>query len=127
LLARVLASAPRLKATFHRAFEELHNPLEAIAELKEHPQIDRILTSPGSGTPTERRERVTQWRAAALPEIEILIGGGTDADTVRLLKPGGIREFHVGTAVRTGSAIDGAVSADRVREMAEMVKGLADQ
>ncbi|MEX2138437.1 MAG: copper homeostasis protein CutC [Pirellulales bacterium] len=122
LLERVLCSAPRLKATFHRAFEELHEPLEAIAELKHHPQIDRILTSGGSGTPAGKRDRLAQWRAAALSEIELVIGGGTDADTVRLLKPIGVREFHVGTAVRAGLTADGAVLVDRVRAIAKVVK-----
>ena len=123
LLERVLSSAPRLKATFHRAFEELHDPLEAIGELKRHPQIDRILTSPGGGTPADKLERVGRWRAAAVPEVELLIGGGTDAETIRLLRPIGICEFHVGTTVRDGLATDGAVLADRVREIAEIVKG----
>ncbi|HMX28030.1 MAG TPA: copper homeostasis protein CutC, partial [Blastocatellia bacterium] len=41
LLAQVLAQAPNLKATFHRAFEELADPLQAIAELKSYHQVDR--------------------------------------------------------------------------------------
>jgi copper homeostasis protein len=122
LLERVLSSAPRLSATFHRAFEELHDPLAAIAELKRHPQIDRILTSGGSGSPDDKRDRLARWRAAAMPEIELVAGGGTDADTIRWLKPVGIREFHVGTAVRAGLATGGAVLVDRVRAVAEIVK-----
>ena len=127
LLARVLSRAPRLKATFHRAFEELHDPLAAIAELKQHPQIDRILTSAGNGTPAEKLDRVRQWHAAALPDIDLVIGGGTDEETIRLLRPIGIREFHVGTAVRVGRAIDGAVCAKRVRQMAEMLTRPEDE
>jgi copper homeostasis protein len=126
LVERVLSRAPRIKATFHRAFEELHDPQRAIAELKHHPQIDRILTSSGSGTPADKLGRLTQWRAAAGPQIELVIGGGTDADTIRLLQPIGIREFHVGTAVREGRRIDGAVCADRVRAIAEIVKRRLD-
>jgi copper homeostasis protein len=126
LLERVLSSAPRLKATFHRAFEELQDPLAAIGELKRHAQIDRILTSGGSGAPAGKVTRLCKWRDAARPEIELVIGGGTDAQTVRLLKPIGIREFHLGTAVRTGQAIDGVVCVDRVRQIARIVQRLTE-
>jgi hypothetical protein len=60
------------------------------------PQIDRDLTTAGNGTRAEKLDRVRQWRAAALPEIELVIGGRTDAETIRLLKPIGSREFAWG-------------------------------
>ena len=42
------------------------------------PQIDRILTSGGSGNWTERCERLTEWARRAGPRISILPGGGLD-------------------------------------------------
>jgi copper homeostasis protein len=123
LVARVLACAPNLQATFHRAFEELGDPLCAIAELKHHQQIDRILTSGGSDPWPEKRERFAIWQQAARPEIEILVGGGTDAEVIKLFKPStGIREFHVGKAVREGQRIGGDVSSERVRDLAELLE-----
>ncbi len=119
LVARVLACAPNVRATFHRAFEELSDPLRAIAELKRHRQIDRILTSGGGDVWEDKRERFAVWQQAAQPEIEIMAGGGTDADVVNLLKPSGIREFHVGRAVREGNQIDGLVLSERVSMLAE--------
>ncbi len=117
LVARILACAPNLKATFHRAFEELPDPMLAISELKHHSQIDRILTSGGSDAWLEKVDRFTIWQQAAQPEIEILVGGGTDAEVVRLLKPAGIREFHVGKAVREGQAVYGKVLTEEVIRM----------
>ncbi|MDQ3012357.1 MAG: hypothetical protein M3X11_16805, partial [Acidobacteriota bacterium] len=103
LVARVLACVPNLSVTFHRAFEELNDPLRAIAELKCHPQIDRILTSGGGDAWQDKVERFTVWQQAAQPEIEILVGGGTDVVAIRLLKSAtSVREFHVGRAVREG-------------------------
>jgi copper homeostasis protein len=122
LLSRVLACAPGVKATFHRAFEELTDPLAAIAELKRHSQIDRILTSGGKDAWASKLDRLTAWQRAASPEIELVIGGGVDAEVIRFLMPANIREFHVGTAVRERQSIDGHVLADRVRELAELVR-----
>jgi copper homeostasis protein len=120
LLERILKCAPHVNATFHRAFEDLNDHLSAVAELKRHPQIDRILTSVGAGTQGDVIERLTRWQEAARPELELVIGGGTDRGTIRLLKPIGIREFHVGRAVRVAGRLDGAVLADRVRELSKL-------
>ncbi len=122
LLARVLAAAPNLKATFHRAVEELPDHQTAIVELKRHAQIDRILTSGGSGDWADKVERFAVWQRLAQPELEILVGGGTDAEVIRLLKPAGIREFHVGKAVREEQSIDGIVLADKVRALKTLVE-----
>lgn len=122
LLERVLLSAPRLKATFHRAIEELPNPAYAIEQLKSYPQIDRVLTSGGGGKAW--RDKVKDFamlQEKAQPEIEILVGGGTDAEVIRLLKPAGIREFHVGKAVREGERLDGVVLAEKVRELKQLI------
>lgn len=122
LVSQMLACAPNLKATFHRAFEELDDPLQAIAELKRHSRIDRILTSGGSAPWQDKIEQFAALQRAAQPEIEILVGGGTDARVIGLLKPStGIREFHVGRAVREGKRVDGRVLAERIRELAELL------
>lgn len=122
LVARILACAPNLKATFHRAFEELPDPMLGISELKHHSQIDRILTSGGSDAWLEKVDRFTIWQQAAQPEIEILVGGGTDAKVVRLLKPAGIREFHVGKAVREGQEVYGKVLTEEVIRMKTLIE-----
>jgi len=122
LLDRVLASAPKVKATFHRAFKELANPLRAIVELKRHPQIDRILTSVGADRGVEQLSRLTDLRHMAQPEIELVIGGGTDAEVIEWVKPTGIREFHVGRAVRAERNIDGAILVERVAALVDLVR-----
>lgn len=121
LVARILVCAPNLKATFHRAFEELPDPIGAITELKHHLQIDRILTSGGSDAWREKVDRFAIWRQETQPEIEILVGGGTDAEAVGLLKPAGIREFHVGKAVREGQAVYGKVLTEEVIRMKTLI------
>lgn len=128
LLARVLTGAPNLKATFHRAFEELPDAGRAIAELKQHPQVDCILTSGGADAWATKLARFAEWEQAAQPEIKMLIGGGTDAEAIKLFcRHTRLRAFHVGRAVRAAQSIDGAVQAERVRALIALLQENAGQ
>src|SRR5262249_38518894 len=84
LVARVLACVPDLKATFHRAFEELAEPPAAIRELKRYPQIDCILTSGGPQPWAAKLARFESWERTSQPQIRMLVGGGVDREAVRL-------------------------------------------
>jgi copper homeostasis protein len=113
---QILSSASGVKATFHRAFEELEDAGAAVATLKTAPPFDRILVSPA------RIHGLQQLVESAAPELTIIAGGGVDADAIRALrKTTSIREFHVGRAVRQGGDIGQPVDAQRVRELATLV------
>jgi copper homeostasis protein len=123
LVSRVLACAPNLKTTFHRAFEELPDPIRAIGELKRHPQIDCVLSRGYGEAWTAELDRFVEWERAARPEIRMLLGGGIDKEAIKIFcKASPIRAFHVGRAVRAGGKIDGVVLAEPVRELAELFK-----
>jgi copper homeostasis protein len=123
LLERLLACAPDLNATFHRAFETLADPVRAVRELKRHPQIDCVL-SRGAGEPwAAELGRFAQWEKVARPEIGMLLGGGTDEEAIKIFcKNSSIRAFHLGRSVREGEKLDGTVRADRVRKLAELIR-----
>lgn len=115
LSERILRQAPGVKATFHRAFEELHNPEAAIAALKTVPQMDHILTSGDAG-------HLDRLARAAAPELEILAGGGVTREVIgTLLKKAAIREFHVGRAARRNHDIHQPVDAEQVRALVELI------
>lgn len=64
----ILSAAPGLKATFHRAFEQVADRAHAIQAIKASGRFDRILTS-GSGATLQQYARqatpeITMWRAA---------------------------------------------------------------
>ncbi|MGH9936911.1 MAG: copper homeostasis protein CutC [Blastocatellia bacterium] len=123
LVSRVLACAPNLKATFHRAFEELPDSIRAIGELKRHSQIDCILSRGRGEAWAAELDRFVEWERAARPEMRMLLGGGTDKEAVKIFcKTSSIRAFHFGRAVRDGERIDGAAQAELVRELAELIK-----
>jgi len=112
---RVLGCAPRLRATFHRAFEALEHPEAAIAALKKSGRFDRILTSGDSG-------RLRQYAAQAGPEISIMAGGGMSAELIRnVIETTSVREFHVGRAARHAANINEPVDASRVRSLATLL------
>ena len=123
LNARILSCALGLKATFHHAFEDAVNQLQAVSELKQLQQVDRILSGGGSGQLEERRERLAGYAHAASPEITIIAGGGIDVEAITLLKrTTTVREFHVGRAAREGFQVAGAVRAELVRTLARATR-----
>jgi len=123
LTSRVLACAPGLKATFHHAFEDAADQLQAVNQLKSLPQVDRILSSGGSGELEVRRLRLDAYERAAAPEVKIIAGGGIDMNAIGVLRrTTSIREFHVGRAAREGFSVAGVVQADLVRELVHATK-----
>jgi copper homeostasis protein len=117
-LHSVLSAAPAAHATFHRAFDDLADPLSAIDALVEVPQIDRVLTDGGGGPPADRARRLRQYVARAAGRLEILAGGGVDEQAFEwFAKEGCVREIHVGRAARDATDADAPVSAARVRRL----------
>jgi copper homeostasis protein len=113
-LTAVLAAAPRVSVTFHRAFDTLLDPERTIAELAEHAQVDRILTSGGSGTARERAARLRGYGARS-PRLTIVAGGGVDREAaIVFVQSACVREIHVGRLARGGDGPDAPVSAECV-------------
>ena len=121
LTRKILGCAPDLKATFHHAFEDAKDKTAAIRAIKRMPQIDKILSHGGYGSPSERVENLREYARLAGPEIRILAGGRVDLEMIRELRMSTpIREFHVGRAARS----NGRVSSERVQQLSEVVKSL---
>ena len=115
---QILSSAPGVRATFHRAFEELDDAEAGVTALKTALQFDRILVS------AARVRGLQQLVESAAPELTIVAGGGVDADAIRVLrKTTGIREFHVGRAARRGADIGQPVDSGRVKKLAVLLDG----
>ncbi|HPN33468.1 MAG TPA: copper homeostasis protein CutC [bacterium] len=124
LLAEVLAAAAGRPVTFHRAFEQLADPMHALSRLKAFPQIDRILTSGGEGGWPERLHRLQRWQACGAPEIGILVGGGVTMEWMEKLAPMGFYEYHVGRMARQDESLQGPVQAERVAELKQALHAL---
>ena len=111
----ILSAAPGLKATFHRAFEQVADRAHAIQVIKASGRFDRILAS-GSGATLQ------EYGRQAAPEITIVAGGALDAEVIRhLVETTEIREFHVGRAARGRGSIAEPVDAERVRQLVALL------
>lgn len=122
LTQKILNCAPHLKATFHHAFEEV-DPFEAISEIKKIKQVDRILTYGGVGPWPVKMKQLVTYQEQSRPEIEIIAGGGLDADKIESLSSlTSIREFHVGRAARADGSVDGVVQAARVKALIDIAR-----
>jgi len=119
---QVLAAAPNCRATFHRAFDNLRQPLRALQELKQLPQIDRVLTSGGEGSWAERKARLLAWRSAALPQIKIILAAGLCASSLaENSKDLSDIEVHVGRAVRIPQVTSGTVNRSQVAALKRLL------
>lgn len=120
---RVLAAAPNVNATFHHAFEAAKDQLQALREIKELAQVDRILSSGGEGELSERVRRLNSYAEVGFPEIKILAGGGIDRQAIDgLMRTTNVREFHVGRAARSGNRSEGEVKAGLVEELVRLIR-----
>jgi copper homeostasis protein len=108
-----------LKWTFHRAIDRARDPLRAYDQLAEL-GCDTVLAA---GHPDGVAGGLTVLHDIARREgPELLVGGGLRPEQVRPLRAGGVRGFHVGSAVRRGGwAAD--LDVDAVRTWVELAKG----
>ena len=118
VMCRVLEYAAHCRVTFHRAFDSVDDPLRALDDLRQIPQVDHVLTGGGPGGWPERAQRLVTWNRAAGPGRTILAGGGIDAGSLgELAKNSSLTEFHVGRAARVPTIPLGSVRRTKVAEL----------
>ncbi len=121
-VADVLGAAPNANVTFHRAFDQLRDPLGAIGTLSGVARVDRILTRGGEGTAAMRCERLRSYQERAGSRLTIIAGGGVDGEMLNVMvQAGTVREAHVGRAAREGRDPNGVVSAVEVSRLREII------
>ena len=104
-------------ATFHRAFDDAEQTVEAIAQLGTSSRVDRLLTAGGQGAWPLRLERLKTLRHSAPPRLTILPGGGIDDAALSDLAAAGFTEAHLGSAARIPQGLQGRVIARRVADL----------
>ncbi|KAI7261293.1 hypothetical protein KC345_g9799 [Hortaea werneckii] len=104
LLIRLLDAAGGMEVTYHRAFDEVRDQLEALDVLKQYPQITDILTSGGSAVATspDGMARIALLeRLSASSSISILAGSGLNAAVLKdFIARTDVHRVHFGSAVR---------------------------
>jgi copper homeostasis protein len=114
----IMEAAPDLHITFHRAFDDVSDPVEGIRTLKKLGAIDRILSVGGRGTWLERRGCLHRWQQIAAPEIKMLAGAGLEEWVFRdLMADPYLSEVHIGRAARIPQETSGRVSRRQVAQL----------
>ena len=97
--ASLAALARPLSLTFHKAFDEVSDHLEALETLVEL-GFDRVLTSGGQPTALEGVEMLAALVERARGRIAVMAGGRLDAESLaRVIRQGKVDEVHLGSAV----------------------------
>ena len=97
--AELIALARPLSVTFHKAFDEVRDPFEAL-ETVIALGVDRILTSGGRATAVEGAPRLAALVERAKGRIVVMAGGRLDADAVpRVICEGHVSEVHLASGV----------------------------
>ena len=94
--------AAPMGVTFHRAFDLTPDPLEAL-EMVIETGAERILTSGQKPAAPQGRKLLESLAEQADGRIEIMAGGGVNADNAPLLVAAGVHALHLtGKAFRPG-------------------------
>jgi copper homeostasis protein len=121
-IREVLAAVPNCRATLHRAFDSLRDPLPALSELKQFPQFDRILTSGGEGSWCERKTRLLEFRRAAAPQMKIIVAAGLCTSSLtEKSEHFSDMEVHVGRAARVPQVRSGTVTRTQVAALKRLL------
>ena len=110
-LAELIAVASPMRVGFHRAFDQIKDPEEAV-EILVSMQVDHVLTSGGAKTAMESVDNLARLAERTRDRISIIAGGGVRADHVReLVERTGVTEVHArGTEAGTIAAIAKALA-----------------
>jgi copper homeostasis protein len=102
----LIARAGPLPVTFHRAFDRVAQPLEAIEQLLEL-GVSRVLTAGGAATAYAGRATIARTVARARGRLIVVAGGGVVGDqVVALVRETGVAEIHL-AGCRTPAAGSG--------------------
>jgi copper homeostasis protein len=98
LTAELVALARPLDVTFHKAFDQTREPLEAL-DILINMGVDRVLTSGGRPTALEGIETLTRLVDRAGDKIAVMAGGRLNTDNLEtVIRQSHVREVHLGSA-----------------------------
>ncbi len=113
-----------LPFTFHRAFDELDNPIQGLNELIGL-GVDRVLTSGQESSAVDGLPLLMQLNEIARGRLTILPGGGINAKNAAVFKTKGFAEIHASASVQI-SQDQGLFSAPQTVSDLKTIKVILD-
>lgn len=122
-LVKLLEASDGLEVTFHRAIDELINPVEGIKVLRKYP-IKNLLTSGGEGKIIDNISVIKNMIKES-GNIEVLIGGGLTLTNIEAIANStGVKQCHFGTAVRIDSSPNMDIDEKKLNHLSNIVTPL---
>jgi copper homeostasis protein len=113
-----------LPFTFHRAFDELDNPIQGLNELIGL-GVDRVLTAVQESSAVDGLPLLMQLNEIARGRLTILPGGGINAKNAAVFKTKGFAEIHASASVQI-SQDQGLFSAPQTVSDLKTIKAILD-
>lgn len=121
-LEKLLQVCDGLDVTFHRAIDELSEPIKGIEILTNYSKIKNVLTSGGQGNILENLDVIKNMMERSKP-INVLVGGGLNFTNIKeVMVSAKAPQYHFGTAVRYDKSAFGEIVVDRLRELVNIIK-----
>ena len=122
-LEKLLKACDGIDVTFHKAIDELVDPVKGIEVLAAYGQIKNVLTSGGKGN-ILKNIPVIKSMVEKSKHIDVLVGGGLDFQNIKeVMKNTKAPEYHFGTAIRNDKSTDGEINIDRLRSLINTING----
>ncbi|WP_034042849.1 copper homeostasis protein CutC [Wocania ichthyoenteri] len=112
--------------TFHRAFDWIENPFEAIQQLADI-GVDRVLTSGQQTTAEKGVELLKQLKETAKNKIIILPGSGINSQNAILFKNEGFAEIHCSASTKIQVIETPKISMNSVSLFDERIISFSDE
>jgi copper homeostasis protein len=100
--------------TFHRAFDEVQNPFQALEQLMDC-GFKTILTSGQAQNVTEGMNRLTELVSKANNRITIMPGGGLRSTNIEVIQQNAKAVFYHSSAITDGSEIASATEVQALK------------
>lgn len=103
-----------IDVTFHRAIDELTEPINGIKVLAKYPQIKNVLTSGGKGNISDNIDTLKNMIFNA-QHINIMLGGGLNFSNIEdIICKTHALQYHFGTSVRESCSCNGKISSEKL-------------
>ena len=127
VLEQLLQVCGGLQVTFHRAIDELVNPVAGIKILAKYPEITTVLTSGGAGNIANNLP-VLQEMVQHAEHIQVMPGGGLNFDNIeQIMEQAGVQAYHFGTVVRDGRHALRGINEENLQRLVKIIKRGSDR
>ena len=123
-LEKLLSACDGIDVTFHKAIDELSDPVKGIEALANYEQVKNVLTSGGKGD-ILKNIPVIKNMVEKSKHINIIVGGGLNFENIiEILQNTKAPQCHFGTAIRNDKSSLGEINVDRLRLLINTIKNI---